>query len=1034
MRNLKKVILGTMLTMVCSAAFAQDVKVKGVVKQPDGETIIGATVTEKGTTNATVTDLDGNFSLQVKEGAELVISYIGFNTITTAAKPQMDVTLSEDTKLIEEVVVTGYTTQRKADLTGSVSVVSVTDLQKQNENNPMKALQGRVPGMNISADGSPSGAATVRIRGIGTLNNNDPLYIIDGVPTKAGMHELNGNDIESIQVLKDAASASIYGSRAANGVIIITTKKGKDGKLKVDLDASVAASMYSHKMDVLNAKEFGQVMWQGYVNDGMDPNTNGLGYHYDWGYNAQGQAVLNGITMKKYLDDAGTTPAADTDWYDQTTRTGVIQNYNVSVSNGSQKGLSYFSLGYYKNLGIIKTSDFERFSARFNTEYKLINDKLTIGEHFTLNRTSEVAAPGGFLQNVLQFNPSLPVYTTTGGYAGPVGGYPDRYNPVAVLERNKDNRYTFWRTFGDAYVNLNLFKGFNLRSTFGLDYSQKQQRIFTYPVTEGNVANKTNAVEAKQEHWMKWMWNAVATYNLELGQHRMDAMVGMELNREDDNSFSGRKEDYIILSPDYMWPDAGTGIAQAYGSGEGYSLVSFFGKLNYNFADRYMASLTMRRDGSSRFGKDNRYATFPSVSAGWRINNEKFMKGTSSWLDDLKLRASWGQTGNQEISNLARYTVYVSNYGVNENGGQSYGTSYDIAGTNGGQTLASGFKRNQLGNNNIKWETTTQTNLGIDYALFNNSLYGTFDWYYKKTKDILIQMAGIAAMGEGSSQWINAGEMENKGFEFNIGYRKTTAWGLRYDINANISTYRNKITKLPTTVAANGTFGGNGVKSVIGHAMGSQVGYVADGIFKSQDEIDNHATQEGAALGRIRWKDLNNDGKITEADQEWIYDPTPDFTYGFNIYLEYKNFDFTAFFQGVQGVDIISDLKKETDIWAGLNIGFLNKGRRLLDAWSTTNPNSNIPAVSLSDNNNEKRVSSYWVENGSYLKLRTVQIGYNVPKSFAQKLAMERLRFYLSAQNLFTVKSSSFTGVDPENPNYGYPIPLNITFGLNVTF
>ena len=523
MRNLKKVILGTMLTMVCSAAFAQDVKVKGVVKQPDGETIIGATVTEKGTTNATVTDLDGNFTLQVKEGAELVISYIGFNTVTTAAKPQMDVTLSEDTKLIEEVVVTGYTTQRKADLTGSVSVVSVTDLQKQNENNPMKALQGRVPGMNISADGSPSGAATVRIRGIGTLNNNDPLYIIDGVPTKAGMHELNGNDIESIQVLKDAASASIYGSRAANGVIIITTKKGKDGKLKVDLDASVAASMYSHKMDVLNAKEFGQVMWQGYVNDGMDPNTNGLGYHYDWGYNAQGQAVLNGITMKKYLDDAGTTPAADTDWYDQTTRTGVIQNYNVSVSNGSQKGSSYFSLGYYKNLGIIKTSDFERFSARFNTEYKLIDDKLTIGEHFTLNRTSEVAAPGGFLQNVLQFNPSLPVITTTGGYAGPVGGYPDRYNPVAVLERNKDNRYTFWRTFGDAYVNLNLFKGFNLRSTFGIDYSQKQQRIFTYPVTEGNVANKTNAVEAKQEHWMKWMWNAVATYNLELGQHRMDA-------------------------------------------------------------------------------------------------------------------------------------------------------------------------------------------------------------------------------------------------------------------------------------------------------------------------------------------------------------------------------------------------------------------------------------------------------------------------------------------------------------------------------
>ena len=1033
MNSLQRMLMSLARTPAVAIVSAQEVNVSGVVTDATGETIIGASIVEKGTTNGTVTDIDGKFTIKVKKGAQLEFSYIGYNNVTLEAKPTMNVVLSENAKLVEEVVVTGYTTQRKADLTGAVSVVSVTDLQKQNENNPMKALQGRVPGMNISADGSPSGSATVRIRGIGTLNNNDPLYIIDGVPTKAGMHELNGNDIESIQILKDAASASIYGSRAANGVIIITTKKGKDGKIKVDLDASVAASMYSHKMEVLNAKEFGQVMWQGYVNDGMDPNTNGLGYHYDWGYNALGQPILNGISMKKYLDDAGTTPAADTDWYDQTTRTGVIQNYNVSVSNGSQKGSSYFSLGYYKNMGIIKTSDFERFSARFNTEYKLINDKLTIGEHFTLNRTSEVSAPGGFLQNVLQFNPSLPVYTTDGSYAGPVGGYPDRYNPVAVLERNKDNRYTYWRTFGDAYVNLNLFKGFNLRSTFGLDYSQKEQRIFTYPVTEGNVANKTNAVEAKQEHWTKWMWNAVATYNAEFGKNRLDAMIGMELNRQDDIYFSGRKEDYIILNPDYMWPDAGTGTAQAYGSGSGYSLVSFFGKLNYNYADRYMASLTMRRDGSSRFGKDNRFATFPSVSAGWRINNEKFLQDVR-WIDDIKLRASWGQTGNQEISNLARYTVYVSNYGVNESGGQSYGTSYDIAGTNGGQTLPSGFKRNQLGNNGIKWETTTQTNIGLDYSFFRNSLYGTFDWYFKNTKDILVEMIGIAAMGEGSTQWINAGEMENKGFEFNIGYRKTTKCGLRYDVNANIGTYRNKITKLPATIAAKGTFGGNGVKSVIGHAMGSQVGYVADGIFKSQEEIDNHATQEGAALGRIRWKDLNNDGKITEADQQWIYDPTPDFTYGFNIYLEYKNFDFTAFFQGVQGVDIISDLKKETDIWAGLNIGYLNKGRRLLDAWSPTNPGSNIPAVTLSDNNNEKRVSSYWVENGSYLKLRTIQLGYNVPKSFAQKLAMERLRFYLSAQNLFTIKSSSFTGVDPENPNYGYPIPLNITFGLNVTF
>lgn len=1034
MNNLSRLLMSSALCAVCTMANAQQVNVSGVIKDATGETVIGASVMVKGTKTGTVTDFDGRFHVECTPGATLVISYIGYQTQEVKAADGMNVVLQEAANDLNEVVVTGYTTQRKADLTGAISVVSVDDIAKQNENNPIKALQGRVPGMNISADGSPSGTATVRIRGIGTLNNNDPLYIVDGVPTKAGMHELNGNDIESIQVLKDAASASIYGSRAANGVIIITTKKGKEGKIKVDFDGSIAVSTYAHKMKVLNAKEYGQVMWQAYVNDGMDPNTNGLGYRYDWGYNAQGTPVLNGISMKKYLDDAGTTPAADTDWFDETTRTGVIQQYNVSVSNGSDKGSSFFSLGYYKNLGIIKTSDFNRFSARMNTEYKLLKNKmLTVGEHFTLNRTSEVQAPGGFLQNVLQFNPSLPIYTEDGNYAGPVGGYPDRYNPVAVLERNKDNRYTYWRMFGDAYLNLNPFKDFNIRTTFGLDYSQKQQRFFTYPVTEGNVANNKNGVEAKQEHWTKWMWNAVATYNMELGKNRIDLMAGMELNRQDDIYFSGYKEGFSILNPDYMWPDAGTTNPQAYGGGSGYSLVSFFGKANYNYADKYMASFTIRRDGSSRFGKNNRYATFPSVSAGWRINQESFLK-KASWIDDLKIRASWGQTGNQEIDNLARYSLYVSNYGVNENGGQSYGTSYDIAGTNGGSTLASGFKRNQIGNDNIKWETTTQTDLGFDFAFFRNTLYGNFDWYFKKTKDILVNMPGIAVMGEGSSQWINAGEMENRGFEFNIGYRNQTHFGLKYDVTANISSYRNKITALPTTVAANGTFGGNGVKSVIGHPMGAQVGYVADGIFKSQEEIDNHATQEGAGLGRIRWKDLTGDGKITEADQTWIYNPVPDFTYGFNIYLEYKNFDFTAFFQGVQGVDIISDLKKETDIWAGLNIGFLNKGKRLLDAWSATNPDSNVPALSLSDNNNEKRVSSYWVENGSYLKLRTIQFGYNFPQTIASKLAMQRLRMYVSAQNLFTIKSSSFTGVDPENPNYGYPIPLNITFGLNVTF
>ena len=1034
MKQTKRLIVSFFSLLLCTIMYAQEIG--GNVVDATGEPVIGATVMEKGTSNGTVTDFDGNFKLKVAAGKTLTFSYIGYQTQELPAADGMKVTMQDDALALNEVVVTGYTTQRKADLTGAVSVVSVGELAKQNENNPIKAMQGRVPGMNISADGAPSGSATVRIRGIGTLNNNDPLYIIDGVPTKAGMHELNGNDIESIQVLKDAASASIYGSRAANGVIIITTKKGKEGKIKIDFDASISVQTYAHKMEVLNAKEFGKVMWQGYVNDGLDPNQNGLGYRYDWGYNAQGVPTLNGITMNKYLDVAGTTPAADTDWFKETTRTGLIQQYNVSLSSGSERSSSFFSVGYYGNKGIIKQSDFNRISARINTEYKLLKikdlDVITIGEHFTLNRTSEVQAPGGFLQNVLQFNPSLPVRTTNGDYAGPVGGYPDRENPLARLDRNSDNRYTYWRLFGDAYIDINPLKDFHIRSSFGLDYSQKEQRIFTYPVTEGTVANPINGVEGKQEHWTKWMWNAIATYNLEIGKHRGDAMVGMEINREDDKWFSGKKYDYAILNPDYMWPNAGVGEAEAYGNGGGFTLVSFFGKVNYTYDDKYMASFTIRHDGSSRFGKNHRYGTFPSVSAGWRINQEKFLKDVS-WIDNLKLRASWGQTGNQEIDNIARYTIFESNYGEAGFGGQSYGTSYDIAGTNGGQQLPSGFKRNQLGNDDLKWETTTQTNLGLDFGLFRNALYGSFEWYYKKTKDILVYMPGIGVMGEGSSQWINAGEMLNKGVEFNLGYRGDIGH-FSYDVTGNIGTYRNEITKIPETLAANGTFGGNGVKSVIGHPMGAQVGYVYDGIFKSQAEIDNHAQQDGAGLGRIRWKDLNKDGVINEKDQDWIYSPVPDFTWGLNIYLQYKDFDFTMFWQGAQGVDVISDLKKETDLWSGLNISNLNKGRRLLDAWSPANPGSNIPAVSTMDNNNEKRVSTYFVENGSYAKLRTIQLGYNFPKSICEKIHLSRLRMYLSAQNLLTIKSKNFTGVDPENANFGYPIPLNVTFGLNVSF
>ena len=1034
---MRRFILSFLSLLSVTLMHAQSGEISGTVVDATGESVIGATVMEKGTSNGTVTDFDGNFKIKVEAGKTLVFTYIGFQTQELPAQDGMKVVMQDDALALNEVVVTGYTTQRKADLTGAISTVSVDEMAKQNENNPMKALQGRVPGMNITADGNPSGAATVRIRGIGTLNDNDPLYIIDGVPTKAGMHELNGNDIESIQVLKDAASASIYGSRAANGVIIITTKKGKDGKIKVNFDGSVATSFYTNKIETMNASEWGRAFWQASVNDGLDPNNNNLGYNYDWSYDALGRPVLSGMTMDMFLDENATVRTGDTDWFKEITRTGVVQQYNLSVSNGGEKGNAFFSMGYYDNQGTIKDSYFNRLSARANADYKLIDGKVTLGENFTINRTKGVDAPGGVLEHALEFNPNFPIYAENGKYAQALGAYSERENPLSMISNAKDNEYTLWRMFGNVHLSVTPLKNFMVRTTLGMDYTQKEQRFFTYPIANGKVMRTESAVEGKQEHTMRWMWNAIATYNIEIGLHRADLMVGTEVNRMDYKMNSAKRYELAILNTDYMWPSAGAGRQLAEGFGEGFSLVSFFGKANYTYNDRYLASFTIRRDGSSRFGSNNQYGTFPSLSAGWRISEEKFMEKTKSWLDNLKLRYSWGQTGNQEISNTARYTLYKSVVSTGLWGSSQAGSSYDIAGRNGGYDLANGYVRNQRGNDDIKWETSTQHNIGVDFSVLHGDIYGSFDWFNKKTTDILLFMDGIAAMGEGNGQWINAGEVKNNGWELSLGYRHRLANGFSWDVNGNISRYVNEVSRLPETVAASGRYGGNSKKTVIGHPMYSQVGFIYDGIFKSQEEIDNHANQDGAGLGRIRYKDLNGDGVITEDDQDWIFDPTPDFTWGLNIYLQYKDFDLTMFWQGVQGVDVdCRGYKSQTDFWANslINVPYLNKGVRALDAWSPLNPDSDIPALTTSDTNREGRISSYYIENGSYVKLRTIQLGYNLPKSLTDKLRMDRIRVYASAQNLLTIKSSKFTGADPENPGFNYPIPLNLTFGLNVSF
>lgn len=1031
--SLLKWCISVCLLFFAQVTFAQQMSVTGVITaRSDGYPVIGASIIQTGTTNGNISDLDGKFTLEVPAGSTLTISYIGYKSVTLKATPVMNIVLEDDSQALDEVVVTGYSTQRKADLTGAVAVVSVDDMKKVAENNPMKALQGKVAGMMVTSDGNPGGKATIRIRGIGTLNNNDPLYIIDGVPTKSGMHELNSNDIESIQVLKDASSASIYGSRAANGVIIITTKQGKAGRLSIDLNAGVTATRYASKMKMLNANQYGQVLWQSAINGGADPNANTTGYTFDWGYDANGNPLLNKVLLPDYIDNERTMRISDTDWFDQVARTGIMQNYDLSVSNGTDKGRYFFSLGYLKNEGVIENSMFDRLSARINTDYKLFDGLITIGENFTLNNTHEVEAPGGVLDAALQALPIIPVHTSDGGWGGPTGSMNDRQNPVRLVDAVKDNRYSYWRTFGNAFVAVNPLKGLEFRTNFGLDYGNYFRRDLNRKYKSGKLENNINSVRMNQGHWLKWNWNATASYKIEIEKHKADVLAGVELFKENNTDFSAYREGFEVETPEFMWPDMGTGKSVSTGTATGYALLSYFGKVNYSYNDRYLVSGTIRYDGSSRFGKNNRFGTFPAFSVGWRLSEEAFIKENTSIFSDLKLRLGWGQTGNQEISNTAIYNIYVPDYGMGDpTWGAVNGTSYDITGQ-GKQELPSGFKLTQRANDDLKWETTTQTNVGLDFGLWDQSLYGSAEYYMKKTKDILVLPPYLAAIGEGGNRWVNGASMQNWGLEFNLGYRNTTHFGLTYDISANISSYRNKVTYLPEDVQ--NSYGGDGNKdNILGRPLNSLYGYVADGIFKTQDDVDNHAEQDGKDLGRVRFKDLDGDGKITDKDRTWIAIQHPDFMYGLNINLEYADFDLTMFWQGVYNIDVENIQKYHTDFWSVRETGS-NKGTRLLDAWSPTNPNSDIPAISSTDANWENRLSTYFIENGSYLKLRNLQIGYTLPKRLSAKVLMERFRLYVSAQNLITIKSKSFTGIDPENPGFGYPIPMTFTVGANISF
>ena len=1032
----QKRFLLSFLCLLCSIIMYAQQEITGTVTDAMGP-VIGATVMEKGTQNGTVTDFDGNFTLKVEPGRMLVFSYIGYQTQELPAKDGMKVEMKDDALSLNEVVVTGYQVQRKADLTGSVGVVETKDF-KASTTDPMASLQGKVPGMTITTSGSPSADAAVSIRGIGSMGGSStaPLYIVDGVPYSGSLNSLNTSDIESMQVLKDAASASIYGSRAANGVIVITTKKGKKGdKINIDFNASVSVSWMTNKMKLLNSQQYATALVQSALNDGKDPVEYAKNYGlslsavggtpitvYDPTLGAMTSYSVGGF-YDGFMNAKRTMPYSDTDWVDEIGRTGVTQNYDLSFSKASEKTSQLFSVGYKKSLGVLRYTDFENFSARFNSTYKL-NKIISVGENAQFSYSDNVdCAP---LENALKMAPTLPVYEIDGTtFSGPVGSMSDRQNPLRELYHNQDNRLKKWRIFANAYVDITPLKGLLFRSNFGIDYTNGYIRALTHSFESDVVRSDITASEMAQTHSTKWTWSNTLQYNFDfLNNHNLNILLGLEAHQDNGVDFAGRRVDYPMETVDYMWPSAGTGIQTVRGAGDGYKLMSYFGKLDYNWNDQLLASFTLRYDGSSRFGKNNQYGTFPSVSLGYRLS--KHIK--ASWLRDWKIRASYGVTGNQGMnSNIAHYGLYVADYGS----GRDTSTAYDLNLQRSG-TFPSGYRKEQSANEDLKWETSSQWNFGTDFSLFNNELYGSYDVFFKKTKDMLVQPAFLGAIGEGGQTWINGPSLENWGMELVLGYRHKTAYGLSYHVTGNVDFFRSKVTYLPEN--SKNSYEHNDYHNLAQDekAYGSRIGYVVEGLYQSRQEV-LAGGQAGARVGGLKYADLNGDGRINENDRTWVYNPVPNFSYGINVNLAYKNFDFTMFWQGVAGVDIINDQKFQTDFWSITDAGS-NKGERLIDAWTPANSGSDIPALTTSNGADEGRMSSYFVENGSYAKLRTLQLGYTLPANIAKKVLLSSARIYFSGDNLWTIKSGSLTCSDPESTAWGYPHTASFTFGLQVGF
>jgi TonB-linked SusC/RagA family outer membrane protein len=1032
--------------------------VTGVVNDFSGQPLPGVTVMVKGTSTGTITDFDGKFTIDVQSDNQvLVFSFVGMKPqeIPVAGKTSFTVVLEEETIGLDEVIAVGYGTQKKADLTGAISVVKMESLKSVSlsSGNSMQALQGRVPGLYIEKTGSPTGAPSrILIRGVNTLGDPNPLYIIDGVPTKRPevFQSLNPGSIESVQVLKDASASSIYGARASNGVIIVTTNNGskKNGEISIQYNSNVSIqSEKNQRFKMVNAEDRGKILWQASVNDRVNP-ADGYGaiYGFDWN-NDFNNPVLNKVTVKPFVGGDPNVPVGDTDWQAEAYKTGYVTNNDITISGGNDKTSALLGMGYIKNTGMMKYTNYDRISARLNAQTSVFQGKIKVGmntEMVSSNETLQCPDLGSAPTPGLAINlaPTIPMYTLTGEYAGPIGsGYSDRNNPVHMqyLNRWDNTNRTFF--FGNVFTEIAPMKNLVFRSTLGIDYSMVNNKNIEQRFTEGFIARAVNSLRNINSNFTSISWSNTLNYRIDLGQSKFAVLAGIESVGDNFKDVTAYKEGFAVQTEEFFVLSAGTANGNSFGTAQSSRLFSQFGKVEYTFSDKYLATATLRRDGSSRFGANNRYGLFPAATLGWRISAEPFMSSIPQ-ISNLKLRAGAGKVGNQDVGSFASLGLFEPRYGATafEGAGiphigffdqyRNVGTAYDITGGNSGN-LPSGFVSVQAANPSLRWESTKEFNIGLDFGIFNNKLIGAFDYFTRETSDILIRPPVASAVGEGQLQFLNGATKTNKGWELSLSY----AGGKRdadftYNISASAGHFKDKITVLPEEVRTG--YPGNAEQSIIGHSELSVFGYVTDGLFQNAAEVAAHASQPGAAPGRIRYKDLNGDKKVDALDQKFLGTLLPALEYSLRIELNYKNFDLAIFGSGVAGKTGYCPYIQMNNFVRGRD----NAAPGLFNAWSPTNTGSSIPALTLSDNNAEFRTSDYFMINASYFKLRNISLGYKVPASVLKKIGViKELRVYGMADNVFWITSKEWQGPDPERTDVNtIPIPRTISFGVNVSF